>query len=163
MSWDLNVTEFLFYPPHFWFILGCLLLSAESLGAAGYLFWLGLSAWMVVLISWLLPTLGWFGLWSCFSLCSLVTVLLWYYGQQRSQHQSMPSGLNQPQQQLVGYRAILSSDLSNGIGRLQIGDSSWRVQADHDLPAGTPVVVIAIEGNTLRLQAVEHVQGPSSS
>jgi len=35
---------------------------------------------------------------------------------------------------------------------VRIGDSSWRVEADRDLPAGTAVVVVGVEGITLRIQ-----------
>ncbi len=38
---------------------------------------------------------------------------------------------------------------------MRVGDSSWPVSADADLPAGSRVEVIAVEGITLRVKAVQ--------
>ena len=42
--------------------------------------------------------------------------------------------------------------LKDGLGHVRIGDSSWRVQAKEDLPAGTPVIVTGVVGITLLIQ-----------
>lgn len=152
MTTALSWSPWLNHPHWFWFAIGGVLLSAELLGAAGYLVWLGFSAWLVMLISWLMPTISWPWLWAHFSLLSFVTVLGWHYWQQRKTTSSTPELLNQPQQQLLGYHATLDAALIDGIGRLRVGDSSWRIQADQPLSAGTQVVVIAIEGITLRVK-----------
>lgn len=150
--------QWLEYPHWFWLILGGLLLTIELLGTAGYLLWLGLSAVLIGMISWLWPV-GWSWLWGGFCLLSLVSVLLWHRWQQhcttaRACIRTQPQ-LNQPQQQLIGYRAVLATPLVNGVGRLCIGDGSWRIQANQPLMAGTTIVVVALEGITLRVEPAE--------
>ena len=53
---------------------------------------------------------------------------------------------------MIGMHLTLDTSLINGLGHVRIGDSSWRVQAEQDLVAGTQVEVIAVEGITLRIQ-----------
>ncbi|WP_424141140.1 NfeD family protein [Sodalis glossinidius] len=52
----------------------------------------------------------------------------------------------------IELRTRLSEPLSNGFGRLRVGDSTWRIQASEDLPAVTWVEVYATEGITLRVR-----------
>ncbi len=63
-----------------------------------------------------------------------------------------PNALNQRGSQMIGLQLTLDTALHNRTGHIRIGDSSWRVEAEQDLPAGTPVVVVGIEGITLRIQ-----------
>ena len=53
---------------------------------------------------------------------------------------------------MIGLQLTLDTALHNRTGHVRIGDSSWRVEAEQDLPAGTAVVVTGIEGITLRIQ-----------
>ncbi|WP_210497980.1 NfeD family protein, partial [Pantoea ananatis] len=64
-----------------------------------------------------------------------------------------PNSLNQRGNQMIGLQLTLDTALQNGIGHVRVGDSSWRVQADQNLPAGTLVEVVAVEGITLRIQS----------
>jgi hypothetical protein len=44
--------------------------------------------------------------------------------------------------------------MHNGMGRINIGDGSWRAQASENLPVGTEIEVVAVEGVTLVIRAV---------
>lgn len=139
------------HPHWFWLTLGGLLLAAEMLGTSGYLLWSGLAALIVGIIEWIVP-LSWTTQGSLFAVLTLVCVFLWYrWMRQREAHQP-PTALNERGRQMVGLQLTLESALHNRTGHVRIGDSSWRVEAEQDLPAGTPVVVVGIEGITLRIQ-----------
>ncbi|MGD9423940.1 NfeD family protein [Pantoea sp. NSTU24] len=138
------------HPHWFWLTLGGLLLAAEMLGTSGYLLWSGLAALIVGIIEWIVP-LSWTTQGLLFAVLTLVCVFLWYrWMRQRETHP--PTALNARGRQMIGLQLTLESALHNRIGHVRIGDSSWRVEADQDLPAGTPVVVVGIEGITLRIQ-----------
>lgn len=62
------------------------------------------------------------------------------------------NALNQRGHQLVGQRFTLTQTLVNGRGQITVGDSVWPVVADSDLPAGTAVEVVAIDGIRLRVK-----------
>lgn len=135
----------------FWLSLGGLLLAAEMLGAAGYLLWSGVAALLTGILAWLLP-LDW--AWQCiaFAVLTVIAALLWWQWLRRRLEKQPSPMLNQRGQQLIGLHTTLSEPLVNGFGRVNIGDSSWRVQAEQDLPAGTVVEIIAVEGVTLQVK-----------
>ncbi|GKW07351.1 NfeD family protein [Pectobacterium carotovorum] len=138
----------------FWLSLGGLLLAAEMLGASGYMLWSGLSAVLVGLLTWVMP-LGWPLQGTIFAILTIVTALLWWYWLRKRTLSRPQSMLNQRGQQLVGLRTTLTDPVINGFGRVNIGDSSWRVKSEQDLPAGTHVEVIAIDGITLHVRPTE--------
>ncbi|MCU1792849.1 NfeD family protein [Pectobacterium polaris] len=139
----------------FWLSLGGLLLAAEMLGASGYSLWSGLSAVLVGLLTWVMP-LGWPLQGTIFAILTIVTALLWWYWLRKRTLSRPQSMLNLRGQQLVGLRATLTDPVINGFGRVNIGDSSWRVKSEQDLPVGTQVEVIAIDGITLHVRPIEH-------
>ncbi|MCL6372340.1 NfeD family protein [Pectobacterium atrosepticum] len=138
----------------FWLSLGGLLLAAEMLGASGYMLWSGLSAVLVGLLTWVMP-LGWPLQGTIFAILTIVTALLWWYWLRKRTLSRPQSMLNQRGQQLVGLRATLTDPVINGFGRVNIADSSWRVKSEQDLPVGTQVEVIAIDGITLHVRPTE--------
>ena len=56
--------------------------------------------------------------------------------------------LNQRDLQLVGHTATLEEPISNGTGRVRLGDALWRVSGP-DLPAGTRVRIVRSEDGRL--------------
>lgn len=140
------------HPHVFWLTLGGLLLAAEMLGASGYLLWSGVAAVVTGLLVWILP-LGWEFQGVSFALLTLVAAFLWW--RWLSSHQQREPGevLNQRGHQLIGRHLRLEATLVNGRGHIRVADSSWPVMADSDLPAGTEVIVVAIEGIMLKIQA----------
>ncbi len=143
-------------PLWFWLSLGGVLLAAEMLGAGGYLLWSGVAALLVGALIWLLPPLSWAWQGMIFAVLTVVVAYLWWYWLRR--RPATASGgspvLNQRNRQLIGTRATLTEPMHNGMGRINIGDSSWRAQAAEDLPAGTEVEVVAVEGVTLVIHAL---------
>ncbi|MFC3394837.1 NfeD family protein [Brenneria rubrifaciens] len=138
----------------FWLSLGGLLLAAEMLGAGGYLLWSGISAILVGLLVWAIPfSWQWQGI--AFSVLTIITALLWWYWLRKRTLAQPRQSLNQRGQQMVGLRTTLSEPIEDGLGRVRIGDSTWRVASKQDLTAGTHVEVIAVEGITLHVREVK--------
>ncbi|WP_105634801.1 NfeD family protein [Cronobacter dublinensis] len=146
------MTLILSHPHVFWLCLGGLLLAAEMLGGNGFLLWSGVAAVATGLLAWLLP-MGWEWQGVSFALLMLVAVWLWWRLLSRRAGPRPDNALNQRGNQLVGQRFTLTQALINGRGQLTVGDSVWPVIADSDLPAGTAVEVVAIDGIRLRIQA----------
>jgi len=142
--------EIIAHPHWFWLTLGGLLLAAEMLGTSGYLLWSGIAAVLVGIVEWLAP-FSWTAQGTLFALLTLVCVYLWYRWMRLRERDQQPNSLNQRGNQLIGTLLTLDAPLVNGIGHVRLGDSSWRVQADQDLPAGAQVVVTGVEGITLHI------------
>ena len=138
----------------FWLSLGGLLLAAEMLGGNGYLLWSGVAAVVTGLLVWLVP-FGWELQGVIFAVLTLIAAWLWWLWLSRRVRDQKPAdaSLNQRGQQLVGRRFILDNALVIGRGHMRVGDSSWPVSAGSDLPAGSKVEVIAVEGITLHIKA----------
>lgn len=138
------------HPWAFWLSLGGLLLIAEMLGANGYLLWCGVAAMVTGALRALVPlSWEWQGL--CFAVLMLAAA--WGWWRWLASHQARHTGWvpNQRGRELLGQILTLDNNLQHGRGNVRLGDSSWPVVADQDLPAGTRVTVVAIEGITLRV------------
>lgn len=137
----------------FWLSLGGLLLAAEILGGNGYLLWSGIAAVITGMLVWAIP-FGWEWQGVLFAILTLIAAWLWWLWLSKRVQQQKPADatLNQRGQQLVGRRFTLEESLVNGRGHVRVGDSSWPVSADEDLPSGSKIKVIAVEGITLRIK-----------
>ncbi|KPD03353.1 NfeD family protein [Moellerella wisconsensis] len=140
-------------PAWFWLCVGGLLLIAELLGTGGYLLWSGIAGIAVALIAWLFPGVNWQWQGILFAVFSLASVVIWRkWLSQRSAERL--DNVNQKSHQLIGIKARLLTDTDEGYSRIRLADGSWRVYAQQALPAGTEVVVISVDGITLKVSAV---------
>ncbi|RQM37042.1 NfeD family protein [Erwinia psidii] len=144
------MAELLATPWLLWLAVGCVLLAAEMLGASGYLLWSGVAALLVSLLIWIVPfSWEWQGV--SFAMLTVLSAIGWYYWLKNRHNHRPSSSLNQRGKQLTGRKLTLEHSLVDGFGHVRIGDSSWRVQAKENYPAGTQVVVMAVEGITLQI------------
>lgn len=137
-----------------WLILGGLLLAAEMIGTNGYLLWSGIAAVVTSIISAIFPA-SWELQLLSFALLTMLAAYSWYRWLKR-RTATQPFALNQRGQQLIGRRLLLDEALVNGFGHTRVGDGSWRVQANEDLPAGCEIIITGIEGNTLQIKRSDH-------
>jgi len=144
------VAELLATPWWGWLTVGGILLAAEMLGTSGYLLWSGMAALLVSLLVWLVP-LSWEWQGISFAVLTILSALGWYRWLKGHDRNKPPSFLNQRGKQMIGRKLTLDEPLVDGFGHIKIGDSSWRVAATEDFPAGTHVTVVAVEGITLRI------------
>lgn len=144
------MTDFLsalYSSPHWVFIaLGCLLLIAELLGTGGYTLWSGIAAILVGIMSWTMA-LSWPLLWILFAIFTLISAYLWWLWLKKNWKDKAEKGLlNQPQKELIGIETVVVNPIIHGIGRVKIKDGSWSARCDEDLPVGTPVRVVDVNG-----------------
>ncbi|WP_159593877.1 NfeD family protein [Chelativorans xinjiangense] len=143
--------------PWNWMLLGFVLLALEILVPGAFLLWIGIAAiltgalslqlWSMAFWSWQIQVLVFLAL-------SLASV---YIGKKlmdarRGEETDEPL-LNQRAKQLVGRTAALEEPITEGRGRIRLGDTLWRVSGP-DLPAGTRVRVVAAKGGELQVEAV---------
>ncbi|PHJ41986.1 NfeD family protein [Vibrio sp. PID17_43] len=138
----------------YWIAFGLALLAVELLGTAGYFLWLGISALLIGMIMSVLP-ISWQLQWLAFATFSLVTTWLWWRRQwAKDRKNDQERDLNQKHKQLIGNIVTLEEDFKVGINRLRVADTTWSAQCEHDLPAGTRVEIVAIEGIILTVKPV---------
>ncbi|RTE66586.1 NfeD family protein [Amphritea opalescens] len=139
-----------------WLILGIVLLILEMLGASGFLIGLAVAALVVAAV----VALGVVDSWSyqllLFALLGITfTVLYWRVFRTFNSQTDEPL-LNDRAAQLIGRKFVLEQNLENGQGRVQVGDTLWKAEADTTLLAGTKVEIYASEGMMIKLRALDH-------
>lgn len=134
-----------------WWILGLVLLVAEMLSPTGFfLLWIGAAAILVGAVSWLVPALGWEVEMILFGVLSVASFFVWRRFRPFNIASDQPS-LNRRGQSYVGRTFTLNTPIVNGVGKLHVDDSQWRISGP-DVEAGAQVRVVAADGATLKVE-----------
>jgi hypothetical protein len=137
--------------PWNWMVLGLLLLVLELLSPGIFLIWIGIAALLtgaVTLTLWSAAFWTWHVQVVVFLALAVAAVLIGRRITVSRVEQSDQPLLNRRADQLVGRLATLKEPITNGYGRVQIGDTLWRV-AGPDLPVGSKVRVTRANDNEL--------------
>ncbi|AKK64817.1 NfeD family protein [Xanthomonas oryzae] len=143
MRWDVAV----------WAVLALLLIAAETLVPGAFLLWMGIAAAAVCVLVLVLPDIALLVQIVAFVVLSFVSVHVyrtWFRGKGRESDRPL---LNRRAEQLIGRRVLLDQAIDDGGGRVKVDDAFW-VVAGPDLPAGTPVRIVGVDGMTLLVQPV---------
>ena len=135
--------------PWSWLIVSVVLMGLELLAPGVFLFWLGLSAMIVGVLSFAIE-LSWQAQMLMFALASVAAVPLW---RGASQPKLGSNKLNKRGEALIGREFTLDKPIVDGEGRLRIDDTFWRVYGP-DAPVGTKVQIVKAEGVRLTVAAL---------
>ena len=139
MEW---LTHIVFW--HWWILAGVLLIL--ELTSPVFLFlWLAFSAAAVGFLLLVFPALPLEGQLTLFGVLSVVAVLAWKRYRESHPPVSDQPLLNQRGRQYTGRLFTLDHAIINGVGKVEVDDSTWRVKGP-DLPAGTRIRVTGIDG-----------------
>lgn len=138
-----------------WLILGVLLLILEMLGASGFL--IGLAVASLALAG--AVALGVVESWSyqllLFALLGIAFTILYWRVFRTFNSQTDEPLLNDRAAQLIGRKFVLEQNLENGQGRVQVGDTLWKAEAETTLTAGTKVEIYASEGMVIKIRPLD--------
>ncbi|HVI27789.1 NfeD family protein [Hansschlegelia sp.] len=131
-----------------WFVFGLLLLTAELIIPGSVLLWLGIAAILVGFVAFLFDP-GWQIELVAFAVLGLVAAIAWWrIGRPRDEPSDERPMLNRRAERQIGRVFTLEAPIAGGDGRVRIDDTSWRISGP-DLPSGTRVKVVAVDGATL--------------
>ena len=135
-----------------WLIFGFILMALELLAPGVFLFWLGLAALLVGLLSFLINP-SWQTQLLMFAVFAAAAVPVWrrLARSDTSVSASNPF-LNRRADALVGRVFTLEKPIIDGWGTVRIGDTVWRV-AGPDAPAGSRVKIVQADGANLTVAA----------
>jgi inner membrane protein len=136
-----------------WLIFGFVVMALELLAPGVFLFWFGLAALLVGLVSFALHP-SWQIQLLMFAVFALIAVPVWrrLARSKREASESNPF-LNRRAAALVGRVFTLEKPIVDGFGTVRIDDTIWRV-AGPDVPAGSRVRVVQADGANLTVAAV---------
>ncbi|MDB5972030.1 MAG: NfeD family protein [Hydrocarboniphaga sp.] len=132
-----------------WWIAGFALLALEALAPGAVFLWMGISALVVGAIVGLID-FRWEWQVMLFALLSLLSFFAFKHFR-REPLASEESTLNRRGHSYVGRTFTLSAPIVNGIGKLSVDDSQWRISGA-DAPAGCTVRVTRADGVTLHVE-----------
>ena len=146
--WDISVH-------YLWWILAVLLIGGEVLLPGYFMLWIGLASAAMGVLLWLVPGMGILAQAIVFSLLAIAFCVLYARVLRQRLERSEPGSerLNRRAEQMIGQRYVLVEAIVNGRGKARVGDSQWLV-AGPELPLGTTVEVVAVDGSTLQVRAV---------
>ena len=135
-----------------WLIFGVILMALELIAPGVFLFWLGLAALLVGLLSFAFHP-SWQVQILMFAVFAAAAVPVW-----RRLARSHAAGsansrfLNKRADALVGRVFTLEKPIVDGAGTVRIDDTIWRV-AGPDAPAGSRVRIVQADGASLTVAA----------
>jgi inner membrane protein len=135
-----------------WLVFGFILMALELAAPGVFLFWFGLAALLVGLVSFALHP-SWQSQLLMFAVFAVAAVPLWrrLSRSNREASQSNPY-LNRRAAALVGRVFTLEKPIIDGSGTVRVDDTIWRV-AGPDAPAGSRVKVVQADGANLTVAA----------
>jgi len=139
------------FGPYVW-IIGGLIVSILELFVPGvYLLWFGAAGIATGAIVWFWP-LSFIGELAAFGAFAILAVALGYVLTRRAtDNEGEQPFLNRRAEQLVGRTVTLTGNIENGVGRVSVDDTIWRIEGP-DLPAGTRVTISGVRGAVLEVK-----------
>ena len=137
-----------------WWIAGLVLVTVEAFFPGAFFLWIGLSALVVGTLLWIAPGIDILFQVCLFAVIAVGSVLLWRRLRPGRSSQPEPNRLNDRASLYTGRCFTLEAAIVNGIGQVRVDDGQWRV-AGPELPAGTRVRVVAVDGATLQVEKAD--------
>lgn len=135
-----------------WWIAGFALLILETFAPGAIFLWMGVSAFAVGALAWAID-MAWTTQIVIFGLLSALSFFVYRRLRPKTTGNDEPQ-LNRRGHSYVGRTFTLAEPIVNGVGKLRVDDSQWRI-AGADLPAGARVRVVQADGATLHVQRVD--------
>ena len=136
-----------------WLIFGFILMALELLAPGVFMFWLGLAALLVGLLSFVFNP-SWQTQLLMFAVFAVAAVPLWRRFALKSGAASKSNPfLNRRTDALVGREFTLEKPIVSGHGTVRIDDSVWRLSGP-ECPAGSRVKVVRADAALLVVEPV---------
>ena len=131
-----------------WLIFGFILMALELAAPGIFLFWLGLAALLVGLLSFAINP-SWQTQLLMFAVFAVAAVPAWrYFAKSEGSVSKSNPFLNKRTEALIGREFTLEKPIVDGSGTVRIDDTIWRV-AGPDVPAGSRVRIVQADGASL--------------
>lgn len=134
-----------------WLVAALVLLILEMLLPGFFLIWLGVAAAVVGILLWVFPAMALELQLLLFALVSMASIVSWRQWRNRHPETSDQPFLNERGSQFLGRVFTLDAPIVNGVGKIRVDDSSWKVRGP-DLPAGALVRVTGLDGTVLLIE-----------
>lgn len=136
----------------YWLIAAVVMIIIEMVVPAAYFLWMGISAFIVGLLLYVLPSMPLLIQVIIFGVLSVVTVMLYKRHKKANPTERDEPNLNRRGEQYVGRIFTLHEPIVNGVGKVKVDDSIWKVKGP-DMPAGMKVRVLSVDGTIFNVES----------
>jgi membrane protein implicated in regulation of membrane protease activity len=134
-----------------WWLAALILIAAEMMFPGYFMLWIGIAAGVMGVITLFAPSLPAIAQAVLFALLAIAACLAyWRFIRPLAEQRDDQPLLNRRGKKLVGERFVLVEPIVNGRGKVKVGDGQWLAEGP-DLPAGSEVEVVAVDGTTLKV------------
>jgi len=143
-----------------WLILAVVLIILEILMPGAYFLWMGISAAVVGGAMFIFPTMTFLVQVLIFAVLSVVTVIMYRSYRRKNPLVTDEPALNRRGEKYIDQKFTLAEPIINGEGKIKVDDSTWKI-VGMDMPAGMIIRVVAVEGTTLKVEAMTSIIDPT--
>ncbi|HWS03446.1 MAG TPA: NfeD family protein [Gammaproteobacteria bacterium] len=137
-----------------WFILAALLIILEVFAPGAFMLWIGIAAGVVGATLYFVPSMTWEYQLMLFSIAAVGSIIAWRGYRSTHPITTDEPTLNRRGAQYIGRTFTLEAPITNGIGKIRVDDSTWKIEGV-DCPAGSKVKVIGIDNTVLKVEAAQ--------
>lgn len=139
--------------PWHWLTAAVILIVIEMMVGTFFLLWVGFAAAATALVQWIFGV-SWQVQMVVFFLLSVVSIFAWHFYKKNNPDIDPMPNLNRRGHQHIGQIFNLSHAIVNGVGKINVNDSTWKVECEEDLPIDAKVKVIDIKSTILKVKKV---------
>ncbi len=143
-----------------WLILAVALIILEILMPGAYFLWMGISAAVVGAALFIFPAMPLLVQVLIFAVLSVFAVKTYKSYRKKNPLVTDEPALNRRGEKYIGQSFTLRDPIVNGVGKITVDDSTWKV-VGIDVPAGMVIRVVAVEGTTLKVEAMTSIVQPN--
>lgn len=139
----------------YWWVAAVVFVVIEVFAPGAVFVWLGAAAAAVGLVLLAVPDLSWELQLLTFALLAVFSAFGWRaYRKRNPPPESDHPTLNRRGEQYIGRNFTLNEAIENGLGRLKVDDTIWKIEGA-DLAPGTKVRVTGVEGTVLIVKPLD--------
>jgi len=142
-----------------WLTLAVVLIILEMFSPGVFFIWLGIAAACVGIVLYVRPELSWQSQLIIYAVLSMASIASWRLIRTffPPEEPEVPH-LNQRTAQYMGRTFTLVEPIVNGVGKIRVDDSTWRVQGE-DTPIGSQVKVTGVDGIVFEVETLVKEKG----
>ncbi len=135
-----------------WWIFALVLLILEAFAPGAFFLWMAAAAAVVGVLVLATPDLSWQAQWLSFAVLSVLTIVIWRLYRRNKPVVTDQPALNRRGEQLIGRLVTLDEPIVNGVGKININDTTWKVRGA-DVAKGAQVKITGVDGTVLLVKA----------
>jgi len=137
-----------------WWIAALIFVIFEMLAPTFFALWLAIAAFITGLTLFLFPDLQWEYQVFMFAILSVLSMVVWRNYYRKNPIATDEPMLNRRGEQYVGRVITLKAPIIDGVGKIQIDDSTWKVVGE-DCPKGTKIKIISVDNVVFNVETVK--------